>query len=239
MNYLDIINDLQKLANRHKAKILQRFFKTGKGEYGEGDIFWGITVPQQRLLARKYQNLALAEIKKLLKSKIHELRLTGLLILTLQFPKAEIQYKKTIVDFYCQNIHYINNWDLVDLSAPNILGSWLIDKNKSLLYKLAKSKNLWEKRIAILSTYTFIKQNQFDETLKIASILLNNKHDLIHKAAGWMLREVGKRKMTLLEKFLDKYAQKMPRVMLRYAIEKMNPEKRNLYLSLQGRAAPI
>ena len=222
--------DLQKLANKEKAVILQRFFKTGKGEYGHGDIFLGITVPDQRKIAKKYINLNLKQIKELLKSKMHEHRLIVLLLLVEKYKKADENIKKDIINFYLSHTNYINNWDLVDLSSHQILGDYLINKDKNILYKLANSNNLWEKRISIISTYTFIRNNKFQDTLNISRILLDDKHDLIHKAVGWMLREIGKRNLEIEENFLKKYYKKMPRTMLRYAIEKFDKNKREFYL---------
>jgi len=221
--------ELKKLASKQQAKILQRFFKTGKGQYGEGDIFLGIKVPVQREVAKKYFNLTLSDLQKLLNSNIHEYRLIALFILIAQYNKVNELKKKKIYQFYLKNTKKINNWDLVDLSAPNIVGNFLLDKNRSILYKLAKSKNLWEKRIAILATYT-IRNNDYSDTLKISKILLYDDHDLIHKAVGWMLREVGNRDMKAEEKFLQKYVKQMPRTMLRYAIEKFPEKKRLSYL---------
>jgi len=222
--------DLNKLKNKEKAKILAGFFKTGKGEYGEGDIFLGIIVPEQLKIAKKYFDLNLNGLNKLIFSKIHEYRLVSLLILINKYNKVDNKEKKKIFSFYLKNIKYINNWDLVDLSAPNIIGDYLLDKDRKILYKLAKSKNLWEKRISIISTYRFIKENDFNDTLKISEILLNDEHDLIHKAVGWMLREVGKKDQAIEEKFLRKYHKVMPRTMLRYAIEKFDENKRKFYL---------
>jgi len=226
----EIKKDFIKLENPTKAQILSGFFKTGKGQYGEGDVFLGITVPLQRKLAGKYLNLKMSDIQKLLNSKIHEHRLTALFILIAQYQKSNLETKEKIVNFYLKNLKNINNWDLVDLSAPKILGHYLQDKDKSLLYELAKSNNLWKKRISIFTTYTFIKNKQFDNTLKIAELLLNDKHDLIHKAVGWMLREIGKIDQKTEEIFLKKYYKIMPRTMLRYAIEKFPEEKRKYYL---------
>jgi len=223
-----IIKYLESLKNQEKAKILQQFFKTGKGQYGEGDIFLGITVPQLRIISKQYKELKLEEIQKLLDNKTHEIKLVGLLILILQYKKTE--NKKEIFEFYLKNTKKINNWDLVDLTAPNIIGEYLLNKDRTILYKLAKSENLWEKRIAIISTLTFIRNNQFEDIIKISEILIEDKHDLIHKAVGWMLRELGKRNLQLEEEFLNKYYKKMPRTMLRYAIEKFNEEKRKYYL---------
>lgn len=222
--------ELLKLKNPAKAKILSKFFKTGKGEYGEGDIFLGITVPEQRQVAKKYSDLKLEELQKLLSSRIHEHRLTSLLILVNKYQKsAEIERRK-IFSFYLKNSRNINNWDLVDLSADKILGTYLLERDRSILYQLAKSTNLWKRRIAIISTFAFIKNNQFKDTLKISRLLLKDNHDLIHKAVGWMLREVGKRNQKQEEEFLMKYYQKMPRTMLRYAIEKFKEKKRKFYL---------
>lgn len=229
-------NDLQKLANPRQAELLGRFFKTRKGEYGEGDVFLGIKVPVQRQVAKKYLDLELSDIQKLISSEIHEYRLVALLILVEQFKRDsrvrgnDSTERKKIFKFYLKNYKYINNWDLVDLSASRIVGEWLKDKPKDILYKLAVSKNIWQKRIAIISTFTFIYDNQLSDTFKIAEILLNDKHDLIHKAVGWMLREAGKRDEKLLKKFLDKHCKKMPRTMLRYSIEKFNKKDYLHYL---------
>jgi len=223
-------NELNKKANPEKAKILQRFFKTQKGQYGEGDIFLGLTVPEERKIAKEFIQLTIKEIKTLLNSNIHEKRSIAILILIEQYKKSSPHEKEIIFDFYIENSKQINNWDLVDLSAPNIVGDFLLEKPKDILYELAKSDNLWQKRISIISTYTFIKNNQFEDTLRIAEILLNDKHDLIHKAVGWMLRELGKRNQELEEFFLQKYYKQMPRIMLRYAIEKFKEDKRQDYL---------
>jgi len=222
--------ELRKKKNPEQAKLLQRFFKTGPGEYGQGDIFLGLTVPQVRKLSKKYKTLSLKEVKKVLTSKIHEERLAALLILIEIFEKGDENKRKQIVDFYLEHTKYINNWDLVDVSAHKIIGVYLKNKNRKILYKLAKSKSLWEKRIAIISTFSFISENDFSDTLKISKILLKDKHDLIHKAVGWALREVGKRSQADEEKFLKKYYKKMPRTMLRYAIERFEEKKRKKYL---------
>lgn len=219
--------DIQTYASPEKAKVLQRFFKTCPGQYGEGDIFLGIKVPVQRKVAKKFKDLKLSEIQPLLDSKIHEHRLVGLLILV---DKYERSNNKKIVDFYLSNTRNINNWDLVDLTAHKILGHYLLDKDRSILYDLAKSNELWEKRISMISTAAFIKENDFKDTLEIAEILLNDKHDLIHKAVGWMLREVGKKDQDVEETFLKKYYKTMPRTMLRYAIERFEEKKRKAYL---------
>jgi len=220
--------DLNKLANKEQAQLLQRFFKTGKGQYGEGDIFLGIKVPDQRQVAKKYQNIELDKLQHLLDSKIHEYRLVALLILTYKFPKAA--NKQEIINFYLNNTKNINNWDLVDLSASQILGNYLLDKPRDILYKLAKSNNLWEKRISIVSTYTFIKNNQLQDTIKLSEILLTDKHDLMHKAVGWMLRELGKKDQQILEQFIKQHYNNIPRTTLRYAIERFEETKRQQFL---------
>lgn len=222
---------LRDLANPAKANNLKRFFKTGPGQYGEGDLFIGLTVPQIRSTAKKFRDLNLKEIQKLLKSKIHEERLTSLIILVNQFKKASPEKQKEIYDFYLQNTQYVNNWDLVDSSAAYIIGPYLEDKPKTILTTLAHSKNLWERRIAMLSTFHYIKKGENKEALRIATILLHDKHDLIHKAVGWMLREIGKNSGPQeLEKFLQKNYRQMPRTMLRYAIEHFSESKRQNYL---------
>ncbi len=222
--------DLQNLKDPEKAKILSRFFKTGKGEYGEGDVFLGIKVPEQRKVAKKYTDLTLGDLQKLLSSKVHEHRLTASIILVNKYQKADEKGEKEIYNFYLKNTGNINNWDIVDTSAPKIVGAYLQDKDKSILYQLAKSDSLWERRIAILSTFRFIKDNEFDDALKISEILLNDEHDLMHKAVGWMLREIGKRDQTIEEAFLKKHYKEMPRTMLRYAIERFDEKKRKAYL---------
>jgi 3-methyladenine DNA glycosylase AlkD len=230
MSLTEIRKAISKQKNPSQALILQRFFKTGKGEYGEGDIFYGIKVPVQRTIAKQFKELALDDLKILLLSKVHEERLIAAFILIEQFKNGDDKKRKIVFDFYLKNRKGINNWDLVDLSAPKIVGEYLTDKQKALLYKFAHSKDLWEKRIAILSTYTFIKNGWFEDTLQISEILLHDKHDLIHKAVGWMLREVGNRDMETEEEFLKKHYKKMPRTMLRYAIEKFPEQKRKSYL---------
>jgi len=223
--------DLKSLANPEKAKILSGFFKAGKGQYGEGDVFLGIMVPQQRLIAKKYSSLTLKDIKTLLSNKIHEYRMVALLILVNQFRKADEAGKKQIAGFYLDNTRRINNWDLVDLSAPYILGEHLVENDTAILYRLAASDDLWKRRIAIIATFAFIRRNKFGDTLRIAEALLHDRHDLIHKAAGWMLREVGKRDVKTLERFLEEHARAMPRTMLRYAIERFDKEKRRYWLT--------
>jgi 3-methyladenine DNA glycosylase AlkD len=222
---------LQKLANKDKAKLLQGFFKTGLGEYGEGDIFLGINVPTLRMLSKEHDGISLNETMKLLKSPIHEERLLALLMLVRAFSKGDEALQKKIYDFYLKNTKYINNWDLVDLTAPNIVGTYLLGKNKKPLYELTKSSDLWKRRISVLSTFSFIKQNDFYDAFKIAHCLLADEHDLIHKAVGWMLREIGKRDLYAEEQFLKSRYKKMPRTMLRYAIERFPEAKRKQYLN--------
>jgi 3-methyladenine DNA glycosylase AlkD len=222
---------LRPLANPQKALILQRFFKTGKGEYGEGDVFLGLTVPQVRSVAKQFQDISLKEIKQLLHSKIHEERLLALIILVNQFKKADEKLQKELFDFYLANTKFINNWDLVDLSAEYIVGGYLLNRSKTILTKLANSKLIWDKRIAIIATFQFIKKGQYEETFRIGKLLLHDRHDLIHKAVGWMLREVGKRiSEEIEENLLKKYYKEMPRTMLRYAIERFEVKKRTSYL---------
>ncbi|MCK9419823.1 MAG: DNA alkylation repair protein [Nitrospirae bacterium] len=221
---------LRQLASREKAKVLQGFFKTGTGEYGEGDIFLGVVVPDIRRVAKEFSDTPLGEITTLLASTVHEERLLALLMLVSAYARGNDALKKKIFSLYLKNTKYINNWDLVDLSAPNIVGSHLWDKSRKPLYAFAKSKDLWKRRIAILSTFAFIRQNDFDDSLGIAKVLLTDDHDLLHKAVGWMLREVGKRDIAAEEKFLQQHYKKMPRTMLRYAIERFPEGKRRKYL---------
>ena len=231
----DLKNALDSLASPTKAIALARFFKTGKGEYGEGDRFWGITVPEQRKIAKAFVSLSFEDLAQFLETDIHEYRLTALLILTYQFPKADPVRREEIVAFYLNHTKWINNWDLVDVTCRQILGVHLLHRDRSILYELARSPSLWEQRIAIVSTLEFIKHEQFEDTLKIAIVLLEHRHDLIHKAVGWMLREVGKQDRQVLVEFLDIYHQQMPRTMLRYAIEHFEETTRKGYLSLRNK----
>jgi 3-methyladenine DNA glycosylase AlkD len=233
MSLPELKKDLSSHADPEKVKILARFFKTGKGEYGEGDKFIGVKVPAQRTVALKYKTIPLKDVEKLLKSQVHEHRLTALLILTYRFPKLTEREQKEVIDLYLKNTKYINNWDLVDISAPKLLGTYLLDKHdqRKILHKLAKSKSLWERRIAMLATYAFIKEKDFNDALKIAETLLHDKHDLMHKAVGWMLREIGNRNQETEEKFLKSHCRSMPRTTLRYAIEKFSEEKRKFYMA--------
>lgn len=228
----DLKKDLRSFQKPGKAKVLQRFFKTGKGEYGEGDEFLGLVTAETRSVAKKYQDLSLDFISQLLASKVHEERTVAVMILTQQFRAASLGEKSKIYDFYFENIFGINNWDLVDGSAPEIVGGYLFlsKEPREILYKLAKSDNLWKKRIGMMTTFYFIRGKDFSDALKIAEILLSDKEDLIQKAVGWMLREIGNRDLQTEEEFLKKHYKQMPRTMLRYAIEKFPEQKRQGYL---------
>ena len=227
---LSIQNELRKIGNKQIAAHSQRFFRTGEGEYGEGDRFLGVRVPVLRKLARKYQGISIEKAYRLLKSRFHEKRLLSLLMLINIFKKANEEDKEFIYTLYLNNANFINNWDLVDCSAEHIVGAYLQERNKQPIYNLANSKSLWERRISIISTFHFIKNEEFIESLKVSEILLHDKEDLIHKAVGWMLREIGKRDIRAEEDYLKKYCKVMPRTMLRYAIEKFPEERRNKYL---------
>jgi 3-methyladenine DNA glycosylase AlkD len=233
MFYDKLTNELNKLSNPQRAKISAGFFKTGKGEYGEGDVFLGITVPEQRKVAMKFLDLNPSDISRLLNSKIHEHRFTALEILVIQYEKEKDRKKKEkIKDFYLKNLKFVNNWDLVDTSAPYILGDFLIEeKDRSVLYKLASSKVLWYRRVAVVSTFAFIKQEDFRDIINICEKLIDDKEDLIQKACGWMLREVGKKDVYILKNFLNKFDQKMSRTTLRYAIERFDKKERQKYLN--------
>ncbi|HEX7357242.1 MAG TPA: DNA alkylation repair protein [Ignavibacteriaceae bacterium] len=223
--------ELLSLANPDKAKQLQGFFKTGKGEYAEGDKMLGITVPKQRNLIKNYFHLSIDEIEELLHGAFHEERLCALLIMVHQFKKGNLDRQKSLFDLYLKNTRYINNWDLVDSSAEYIVGPWLEHKNKAILIDLAHSDSIWERRIAILSTFCYIKAGKAEWTLNIAKILLNDNEDLIQKAVGWMLREVGKRCSMIEEiNFLEQHYKTMPRTMLRYAIERFDEIERQRWL---------
>lgn len=224
----NIQKEIRDLADEKRAKASTWFFKTGPGQYGEGDKFLGLNTPQMRIISKKYKDLPLSDVQKLIMSPYHEERSVAVQILVLQYPKNP----KAIYDFYLKNTKYINNWDLVDISAPKIVGAYLSDKPRDILYQLAKSDSLWERRIAIISCmYFIVNQENSADALKISKLLLSDKHDLIHKAVGWMLREVGKRcgKKTLTD-FLDLNLNLLPRTTLRYAIEHFPEEKRKYYL---------
>lgn len=230
-------HDIRSLADPVRKKALMRFFKTGKGDYGEGDVFLGLTTPQVRQIVKTFKDTGFSDINVLLRSKYHEERMIGLLILVSQFQKADEARKKKIFDFYLSHTRAINNWDLVDVTTPRIVGGYLLDKDWSLLKKLAKSNNLWERRIAVLATFPFITSGDEHPTFTIAVILVHDTHDLIHKAVGWALREVGKRVSQQKEEtFLKKYAAGMPRTMLRYAIEKFPEPLRRQYLHFSSKS---
>jgi 3-methyladenine DNA glycosylase AlkD len=230
MSLTELKKKIKSAANPDAAVILQRFFKTGKGEYGEGDKFVGIKVPVLRSIAKEFRTLEFEDINELIKSPIHEERMISLFILVHKYTKAEEEEREKIFRFYLKNTKTINNWDLVDLSAPQIVGGHLLNKERTILYKLAESKSLWEKRISMLATFAFIKEGDFNDTIEISKILMNDKHDLIQKAAGWMLREIGKRDIDTEEEFLREYCKVMPRTMLRYAVEKFPEDKRKFYM---------
>lgn len=230
MSYKKVFSELKSYSNPAKAEHSKRFFKSGPGEYGEGDMFLGITVPNQRKIAKKFKQIDLNEVQKLLQSEYHEARLTAVMLLVYKIEKADEYVFEEVVEFYLKNLRYVNNWDIVDSSCHQILGRFLFNKERDLLYELAHSKNLWEKRIAMITCYHFIKRDDFEDALKIAEILLNDDHDLIHKAVGWMLREIGNRNLDAETQFLDQYFKNMPRTMLRYAIEKFDEPLRKYYL---------
>lgn len=227
----DLLLQIKKHSNDQRAVVSQSFFKTKKGEYGEGDVFLGLTVPMQKMFAKQYKDLPLKDIETLLHSKIHEYRLIALFLLIHQYRNADNLKQGKLINLYLRNLKYVNNWDLVDSSAPYLLGSYLLNKKRDVLYKLAESQNIWQRRVSIMSAYAFIKAMQFEDALAIAEILLHDKHDLIHKAVGWMLREIGKRDLQAELVFLNKHYNSMPRTMLRYAIEKFDSSIKSLYLA--------
>ena len=233
MNAEFILQELLSVANPEKALFLQGFFKTGKGQYAEGDIMLGIVVPLTRNIVKKSPKLSFDEIQQLIDSEYHEARLAGFLLLAKQFKKSnEEKEKKAIFDFYLKNARKANNWDLVDVTCRDVIGLYLLEnkEGRGVLYRLAESENLWEQRIAIVSTWTFIKHKQYDDTLALAEKLFTHKHDLIHKAVGWMLREVGKKDRDVLVDFLEKHHNRMPRTALRYAIEHFSAEDRAYFM---------
>ena len=225
-----IRQQLQLIADTQTAAVLQRFFKTGVGEYGEGDVFIGIKVPPLRTLAAACQNASVKTVTGLLKSNIHEERTLALMILVRQFSRGDEKTRKQIYDVYLAHTRFINNWDLVDGSAPYIIGPFLWERERTQLYTWAKSSSLWERRIAIISTFYFIRQNDFSDALRISEVLITDKQDLIHKAVGWMLREIGKRNTAVEESFLKVHYRDMPRTMLRYSIERFPEKRRREYL---------
>ncbi len=230
--HADLLQTLKQVATPDRAKSSVWYFKARKGEYGEGDQFLGVTVPHQRAIARRFAAaFTPAELSPILQSKFHEVRATGLFILIRNFDKADNEKSQKIwVQCYLDHLQYVNNWDLVDISAPAILGKWLLHRDRKILYQMARSGNLWKNRIAILSTLAFIRENDFKDLLQLTHIFLQHPHDLMHKATGWMLREAWKRNPTLIEQFIMDNAEQMPRTMLRYAIERMAPADRKKYL---------
>lgn len=222
---------LHQSARPEKKELLQSFFKTGPGQYAEGDVFIGVAVPQTRAVAKRFRHLDFDALSDLLHSPIHEERLLALVILIEQFERAEPTRRKKYFDFYFVHVGRINNWDLVDVSAPRLVGEYLWERPRRFLHKLSRSRNLWERRIAIVATMTFIRRRDFADCLKICETLMEDEHDLIHKACGWMLREVGKADVKTLEKFLARHHRKMPRTALRYAIERFPTARRKAYLS--------
>lgn len=234
-SYQLLLKNFEELENPQKAKFLSRFFKTAPGQYGHGDLFLGIVVPLQRdLVKRFWDSLTLKETEKLLHSKYHEHRLTALLILVKKYQKGDSLLRQKIFDLYLKNTRYINNWDLVDLSAPNIVGTHLLDKPRSLLKTLAHSDSLWERRISLLACFPFIKNKDFADLLALSKILITDSHDLIHKALGWMLREMGKVDQKALINYLNQFATKLPRTALRYSLEKLTQTQRRYYLTLKS-----
>lgn len=232
MRATELRDELNRKRNPEKGNILQRFFKTGPGQYGEGDIFWGLSVPETRAIAARFPKMPLEEVELLLIDPVHEVRLAAGILLVNQFKKGSKAEKKAIYEFYMTNATRFNNWDLVDVTCHHIVGGWLLDKDRQPLYTLAASDNLWEQRISIVSTYTLLKHDDYDDCMNISKILLHHKHDLIHKAVGWMLREMGKRNFLVETEFLlenDRY-KTMPRTMLRYAIEKYPESQRQAFL---------
>ncbi|ADL07654.1 DNA alkylation repair protein [Thermosediminibacter oceani] len=233
MSIIDQIKkELSEYIDNEKAAFLPRFFRAFEGGYGEGDRFIGVSVPNQRKVAKRYFNsIDIKDIERLLNEPVHEYRLTALFMLVYKFEKAKDEREREeIVNTYLRNIKAVNNWDLVDSSAPKILGPYLFNKDKSILYDMARTPDLWKQRIAIMSTFYFIKQGEFDDALNVARILLNHEHDLVHKAVGWMLREIGNRNFDVEYEFLKENYKVMPRTMLRYAIEKFEPELRQQFL---------
>jgi 3-methyladenine DNA glycosylase AlkD len=229
-----LLRDLRKVSTRTRAKVSQRFFKTGPGEYGEGDRFLGTTVPDLRKLSVKYEAVSLKDLSSLLKSPWHEERLLALLILVRQYERGAQPARNVIHKLYLGHTKYINNWDLVDSSADAIVGAHLHEGDRELLHKLAQSHSVWERRIAILASFYYIKKGEYEDTLTISELLLRDEHDLIHKAVGWMLREIGKRDQAVEERFLKTHAARMPRTMLRYAVERFPEPLRRRYLNARG-----
>jgi len=236
MNSLQAIKkELQSLADPQIAQHSQRFFKTGKGDYGEGDVFLGIRVPVIRKLAKRFHNLPLDNIESLLKSKFHEQRLLALIMMVNLFKKSDSHTQQQIFNTYINNIEYINNWDLIDTTTPHIVGTYLFDKNRQLLFNYAESENLWQRRISVLACLYFIQRDDFKDFIEIAETLVNDQHDLIHKAVGWMLREAAKKQLSITTRYLDQYAAIMPRTMLRYALKKFPANLKKEYMAMKAR----
>lgn len=232
---MSIKADLKALGSKDKRKVYMRFFKTGKGEYGEGDVFWGVTVPDVKSVAKSYyKDISLDECESLLHDPVHEVRLCALHILVFKYGKGDGVLKRGVYDLYVRNFEFVNNWDLVDCSAHKIVGDFVLNNpnERSVLYDLAKSGHLWSERVSVISCFTLIRANEFEDILKLSEMFLDHEHDLMHKAVGWMLREVGKRDMDLLRGFLNKHIKDMPRTMLRYSIERMEEKERKGYLSM-------
>ncbi|WP_080058882.1 DNA alkylation repair protein [Spirosoma aerolatum] len=232
ITYTTVKNELLALAQPERAILVARFFKTAPGQYGEGDQFLGLSMPKQHEIAKRFKALTLSETERLIRDPYHECRMVGLLIWVEQVKKAGPVQRTEIIERYLANRKYINNWDLVDVTCPHIVGQPLLQDDRSILYDLAHEDHLWSQRIAIVSTLALIRKGQFSDTFAIAEILLSHKHDLIHKAIGWMLREVGKRNIDALEEFLHDHVREMPRTTLRYAIERFDPTRRKYYLAL-------
>ncbi len=225
-----ISNELSLLGSAKRSEASSWFFKTGPGQYGYGDVFYGVSVPEQRKISKRYKDLDLVEIRKLLKSKIHECRLTALFILILQYENGNETQKNTIYDFYLKNLDRVNNWDLVDSSAHKILGPHLRNRDRSILHELAESKSLWKRRVALISTFAFLKDHDFKDAINLCEIYLDDDEDLIHKATGWTLREIGKVSEPTLTQFLNKHHKAMPRTALRYSIERLDTSQRKKYM---------
>lgn len=236
MTAKDFELELAKNASNEYAVGLQRFFKTGPGQYGEGDVFIGVRMPDIRMVCKKFGDLPLREVQTLIESPVHEHRMAGLIILTNKYPKAEKTQKQEIYNLYMDRVYAgnVNNWDLVDVTTPKIIGAHLLSGDRKILYDLASSQNLWQRRVAVLATFAFIGQGDASTSMDLAKKLLDDKHDLMHKAVGWMLREVGKRvDEKILTDFLDRHATEMPRTMLRYSIERLSPSQRSHYMSVR------
>lgn len=236
LNSNSVIRELSKNASVEDAVFLQRFFKTGPGQYGEGDVFIGVRMPKIRLVCKQFKDLPLTELRKLVDSEVHEHRMAALIVVSNRFKKADLIERMKLYDFYISALKRgrVNNWDLIDVTCPHVMGEYLLDKPRDIIFELVKSDSLWERRASVLATFVFVKNGETSDSLKIAEILLHDKEDLIHKAVGWMLREIGKQvDDKILTDFLDHYAQEMPRTMLRYAIERLPEEIRKSYLKLR------